>query len=479
MKKISRYFVILFMILILSGCGTNEKKSSNEKEDNTSTNEKIVSDGVFAYGYRSSDGNNEIIKLNEDGSEEVILTTKNTYEDIIYNYNKLYLIKERNEIIDIIDLTKDKLEIEENFFTVPKEYTDKSYVGNIDIFNNKIYFRRENNKLYTFDLNSKKTEKLVEADYEINFMIDKDNNKMYVVSVDKNYIATLNEYDMNGKKIKEIDKKDPYMSNGKYIQYSGYIEIDSIRDGVMLYRKYYENNKEEVYLYKDNKSILIEKDLSSSPSEYYLVYEPFYINNKVFYNLGHSKEIDFTSSLKVYDMKENKELVKETYNGIGNFNYLGNNKLYYEETWGQDISTAGKQGYIIDIDTYEIEKTNKTYNTLTYVTMGSNTYSNTSKVKEFKPTLTEEEVTKLVKDKYTSPDNELNTAVNYITTVLDEDGNYYYAYELRNVFTGHSSFVQLVLVSCDGKKEITIVYPVDIHKNQVIMDYYSKKDFKD
>ena len=158
MKKISRYFVILFMILILSGCGTNEKKSSNEKEDNTSTNEKIVSDGVFAYGYRSSDGNNEIIKLNEDGSEEVILTTKNTYEDIIYNYNKLYLIKERNEIIDIIDLTKDKLEIEENFFTVPKEYTDKSYVGNIDIFNNKIYFRRENNKLYTFDL---KTDHLI------------------------------------------------------------------------------------------------------------------------------------------------------------------------------------------------------------------------------------------------------------------------------------------------------------------------------
>ena len=65
--------------------------------------------------------------------------------------------------------------------------------------------------------------------------------------------------------------------------------------------------------------------------------------------------------LKVNSNGTDTVVMEEQENDFIDFYDLGNGKIQAVMSWGQDITTAGEQAYVIDKETLDIEKTNHRY----------------------------------------------------------------------------------------------------------------------
>ena len=361
MKKIFLTICIILllgiMILSLTGCGNNNQEEQGQEVQNQGE----VSDQIETVqlnaelsdicGFAQEIENNKykIVALKTTGESIDITNLEATnYETLDYSGGNIYLQRENN--FYSIDLTKGNGNYEvTKVFTYDMDYT--TYYKQMGDYNGKIYFTNDKENLLAYDIASGKIEKLIDIEEIFNLYVNKVNAKIYYVERSPKYY--LKEYDIATKEIKVIDSASNEVMGSRTYYYN--IGISNSNPESIIYSKEEKvgdtrETKHYIYNVENGEKILIDDTFMSG----------IYADGKLYYDATSGGDMMYPNYvLKVNSNGTDTVIMEEQENDFIDFYDLGNGKIQAVMNWGQDITTAGEQAYLIDKETLELEKTNQ------------------------------------------------------------------------------------------------------------------------
>ena len=361
MKKIFLAICIILLlgivILSLTGCGNNNQEEQGQEVQNQGE----VSDQIETVqlnaelsdicGFAQEIENNKykIVALKTTGESIDITNLEATnYETLDYSGGNIYLQRENN--FYSIDLTKGNGNYEvTKVFTYDMDYT--TYYKQMGVYNGKIYFTNDKENLLAYDIASGKIEKLIDIEEIFNLYVNKVNAKIYYVERSPKYY--LKEYDIATKEIKVIDSASNEVMGSRTYYYN--IGISNSNPESIIYSKEEKvgdtrETKHYIYNVENGEKILIDDTFMSG----------IYVDGKLYYDATSGGDMMYPNYvLKVNSNGTDTVIIEEQENDFIDFYDLGNGKIQAVMNWGQDITTAGEQAYLIDKETLELEKTNQ------------------------------------------------------------------------------------------------------------------------
>ena len=361
MKKIFLAICIILllgiMILSLTGCGNiNQEEQGQEVQNQGEVSDQIETVQLNAElsdicGFAQEIENNQykIVALKTNGESIDITNLEATnYETLDYSGGNIYLQRENN--FYSIDLTKGNGNYEvTKVFTYDMDYT--TYYKQMGVYNGKIYFTNDKENLLAYDIASGKIEKLIDIEEIFNLYVNKVNAKIYYVERSPKYY--LKEYDIATKEIKVIDSASNEVMGSRTYYYN--IGISNSNPESIIYSKEEKvgdtrETKHYIYNVENGEKILIDDTFMSG----------IYVDGKLYYDATSGGDMMYPNYvLKVNSNGTDTVIIEEQENDFIDFYDLGNGKIQAVMNWGQDITTAGEQAYLIDKETLELEKTNQ------------------------------------------------------------------------------------------------------------------------
>ena len=361
MKKIFLAICIILllgiMILSLTGCGNiNQEEQGQEVQNQGEVSDQIETVQLNAElsdicGFAQEIENNQykIVALKTTGESIDITNLEATnYETLDYSGGNIYLQRENN--FYSIDLTKGNGNYEvTKVFTYDMDYT--TYYKQMGVYNGKIYFTNDKENLLAYDIASGKIEKLIDIEEIFNLYVNKVNAKIYYVERSPKYY--LKEYDIATKEIKVIDSASNEVMGSRTYYYN--IGISNSNPESIIYSKEEKvgdtrETKHYIYNVENGEKILIDDTFMSG----------IYVDGKLYYDATSGGDMMYPNYvLKVNSNGTDTVIIEEQENDFIDFYDLGNGKIQAVMNWGQDITTAGEQAYLIDKETLELEKTNQ------------------------------------------------------------------------------------------------------------------------
>ena len=361
MKKIFLTICIILllgiMILSLTGCGNNnqeeqgqEVQNQGEVSDQAETvqlNDELSD--ICGFAQEIENNKYKIVALKTNGESIDITNLEATnYETLDYSGGNIYLQRENN--FYSIDLTKGNGNYEvTKVFTYDMDYT--TYYKQMGVYNGKIYFTNDKENLLAYDIASGKIEKLIDIEEIFNLYVNKVNAKIYYVERSPKYY--LKEYDIATKEIKVIDSASNEVMGSRTYYYN--IGISNSNPESIIYSKEEKvgdtrETKHYIYNVENGEKILIDDTFMSG----------IYVDGKLYYDATSGGDMMYPNYvLKVNSNGTDTVIMEEQENDFIDFYDLGNGKIQAVMNWGQDITTAGEQAYLIDKETLELEKTNQ------------------------------------------------------------------------------------------------------------------------
>ena len=361
MKKIFLTICIILllgiMILSLTGCGNNnqeeqgqEVQNQGEVSDQAETvqlNDELSD--ICGFAQEIENNKYKIVALKTTGESIDITNLEATnYETLDYSGGNIYLQRENN--FYSIDLTKGNGNYEvTKVFTYDMDYT--TYYKQMGVYNGKIYFTNDKENLLAYDIASGKIEKLIDIEEIFNLYVNKVNAKIYYVERSPKYY--LKEYDIATKEIKVIDSASNEVMGSRTYYYN--IGISNSNPESIIYSKEEKvgdtrETKHYIYNVENGEKILIDDTFMSG----------IYVDGKLYYDATSGGDMMYPNYvLKVNSNGTDTVIIEEQENDFIDFYDLGNGKIQAVMNWGQDITTAGEQAYLIDKETLELEKTNQ------------------------------------------------------------------------------------------------------------------------
>ena len=349
--------LLVIMILSLTGCGNNNQEEQGQEVQNQGEiSDKIETVQLNAElsdicGFAQEIENNQykIVALKTTG-ESIDITNLEAinYETLDYSGGNIYLQRENN--FYSIDLTKGNGNYEvTKVFTYDMDYT--TYYKQMGVYNGKIYFTNDKENLLAYDIASGKIEKLIDIEEIFNLYVNKVNAKIYYVERSPKYY--LKEYDIATKEIKVIDSASNEVMGSRTYYYN--IGISNSNPESIIYSKEEKvgdtrETKHYIYNVENGEKILIDDTFMSG----------IYVDGKLYYDATSGGDMMYPNYvLKVNSNGTDTVIIEEQENDFIDFYDLGNGKIQAVMNWGQDITTAGEQAYLIDKETLELEKTNQ------------------------------------------------------------------------------------------------------------------------
>ena len=349
--------LLVIMILSLTGCGNNNQEEQGQEVQNQGEiSDKIETVQLNAElsdicGFAQEIENNQykIVALKTTGESIDITNLEATnYETLDYSGGNIYLQRENN--FYSIDLTKGNGNYEvTKVFTYDMDYT--TYYKQMGVYNGKIYFTNDKENLLAYDIASGKIEKLIDIEEIFNLYVNKVNAKIYYVERSPKYY--LKEYDIATKEIKVIDSASNEVMGSRTYYYN--IGISNSNPESIIYSKEEKvgdtrETKHYIYNVENGEKILIDDTFMSG----------IYVDGKLYYDATSGGDMMYPNYvLKVNSNGTDTVIIEEQENDFIDFYDLGNGKIQAVMNWGQDITTAGEQAYLIDKETLELEKTNQ------------------------------------------------------------------------------------------------------------------------
>ena len=345
------------MILSLTGCGNNnqeeqgqEVQNQGEVSDQAETvqlNDELSD--ICGFAQEIENNKYKIVALKTTGESIDITNLEATnYETLDYSGGNIYLQRENN--FYSIDLTKGNGNYEvTKVFTYDMDYT--TYYKQMGVYNGKIYFTNDKENLLAYDIASGKIEKLIDIEEIFNLYVNKVNAKIYYVERSPKYY--LKEYDIATKEIKVIDSASNEVMGSRTYYYN--IGISNSNPESIIYSKEEKvgdtrETKHYIYNVENGEKILIDDTFMSG----------IYVDGKLYYDATSGGDMMYPNYvLKVNSNGTDTVIIEEQENDFIDFYDLGNGKIQAVMNWGQDITTAGEQAYLIDKETLELEKTNQ------------------------------------------------------------------------------------------------------------------------
>lgn len=345
------------MILSLTGCGNNnqeeqgqEVQNQGEVSDQAETvqlNDELSD--ICGFAQEIENNKYKIVALKTTGESIDITNLEATnYETLDYSGGNIYLQRENN--FYSIDLTKGNGNYEvTKVFTYDMDYT--TYYKQMGVYNGKIYFTNDKENLLAYDIASGKIEKLIDIEEIFNLYVNKVNAKIYYVERSPKYY--LKEYDIATKEIKVIDSASNEVMGSRTYYYN--IGISNSNPESIIYSKEEKvgdtrETKHYIYNVENGEKILIDNTFMSG----------IYVDGKLYYDATSGGDMMYPNYvLKVNSNGTDTVIIEEQENDFIDFYDLGNGKIQAVMNWGQDITTAGEQAYLIDKETLELEKTNQ------------------------------------------------------------------------------------------------------------------------
>lgn len=461
--------VLIMMILGVSACGKNDDDKNNDN------NKVLLNDelnGVYGFAQEVSDNQYKIVALKDDGTTFDITDYSDIkYETLDYSSGKLYMQKE-NDFYEI-DLTKGNGVYNVNNI-LTYDFDIPSYYKNMGVYNGKIYFNADQDKLIAYDVINDSTQEVVSEEEIVSLYVNKEKGKIYYIErSDKCY---LKEYDIKTGEVRTIDSAYSEILNGyNYIYNVGIVKGS---EDALIYTKEEQGDDGRItryyrYDYESDEKILINDSFMAG----------IYSDGKLYYVAPVREEMYPDYELKVQDGDDTTVLMEAQPNSFIDFFDLGNGKIQTVMNWGQDISTYGEQAYLIDKETLEVEKTNQRYN-LVYLIQevdnkllesSSDTSSNTD-------TISLEEAKEIIKDKWGNlpVDKDSPVTEDGITImggytnmkIKDIAGLEYYVFSYDSRPEGGTlSHVQTIFIAVDGSKCKIRYAPDDFSDGDVVSDF--------
>ncbi len=363
MKKIFLVICIILllgtMILSLTGCGNNnqeeksqEVQNQGEVSDQTETvqlNDELSD--ICGFAQEIQNNQYKIVGLKTNGEPINITSYGSTmYEALDYSSGSIYLQRENN--FYSIDLTKGNSNYEvTKVFTYDMEYT--SYYKQMGVYEGKIYFKEYEGPLLAYDISTGSTKTVIDTEEIVHFYINKINGKIYYT--ERNPGCNLKEYDITTEEIKEIDSASNEMIGSRRYYYNISLIVGNAKD--IIYNKEEQENgtrTTKYYLYNIASGQKTELDSTFMSG--------IYVDEKLYYVATSGGDMMYPNYvLKVNSNGTDTVVMEEQENDFIDFYDLGNGKIQAVMSWGQDITTAGEQAYVIDKETLDIEKTNHRY----------------------------------------------------------------------------------------------------------------------
>ena len=469
MKKVLVMLLLVVMVLGVSACGKKDDDNSNDN-NNVLLNDEL--NGVYGFAQEVSDNQYKIVALKDDGTSfDITDYSDMEYETLDYASGKLYMQKENN--FYEIDLTKGNgLYDVNNILTYDLE--TPYYYKSMGVYNGKIYFNADQEKLMAYDVINDSTQEVVSEEEIVSFYVNKENGKIYYIErSDKCYLKV---YDIKTGEVNTIDSAHSEVLNGYTYQYN--LSIVKGGEDALIYTKEEQSDDGRItryyrYDYENDEKILIDDSFMAG----------IYSDGKLYYVTPVSKEMYPDYELKVNNGNDTTVLMEEQPNNFIDFFDLGNGKIQAVMNWGQDVSTYGEQAYWIDKETLKVEETNQRYN-LVYLIQevdnkllesSSNTSSNTD-------TISLDEAKEIIKDKWgklpvdkDSPITEDGITImgGYADMkIKDTDGLEYYVFSYDSRPEGGTlSHVQTIFIAIDGSKYKMRYIPDDFSDGDVVSDY--------
>ena len=358
-KILGVLFVIILIITLISltGCGNNnqeeqgqEVQNQGEVSDQAETvqlNDELSD--ICGFAQEIENNKYKIVALKTTGESIDITNLEATnYETLDYSGGNIYLQRENN--FYSIDLTKGNGNYEvTKVFTYDMDYT--TYYKQMGVYNGKIYFTNDKENLLAYDIASGKIEKLIDIEEIFNLYVNKVNAKIYYVERSPKYY--LKEYDIATKEIKVIDSASNEVMGSRTYYYN--IGISNSNPESIIYSKEEKvgdtrETKHYIYNVENGEKILIDDTFMSG----------IYVDGKLYYDATSGGDMMYPNYvLKVNSNGTDTVIIEEQENDFIDFYDLGNGKIQAVMNWGQDITTAGEQAYLIDKETLELEKTNQ------------------------------------------------------------------------------------------------------------------------
>ena len=184
MKKVLVMLLLVVMVLGVSACGKKDDDNSNDN-NNVLLNDEL--NGVYGFAQEVSDNQYKIVALKDDGTSfDITDYSDMEYETLDYASGKLYMQKENN--FYEIDLTKGNgLYDVNNILTYDLE--TPYYYKSMGVYNGKIYFNADQEKLMAYDVINDSTQEVVSEEEIVSFYVNKENGKIYYIErSDKCYL---------------------------------------------------------------------------------------------------------------------------------------------------------------------------------------------------------------------------------------------------------------------------------------------------
>lgn len=363
MKKIFLTICIILllgiMILSLTGCGNNNQEEQGQEVQNQGE----VSDQIETVqlnaelsdicGFAQEIENNKykIVALKTTGESIDITNLEATnYETLDYSGGNIYLQRENN--FYSIDLTKGNGNYEvTKVFTYDMEYT--SYYKQMGVYEGKIYFKEYQGPLLAYDIATGSIKTVIDTEEVVHFYINKVSGKIYYT--ERNPGCSFKVYDIATGEIKELDSASNEMIGTRRYYYNLSIITANAED--IIYNKEEQENGTRTtnyYLYN------IESGEKTKLDDNFM--SGIYVDGKLYYEVTSGGDEMYPNYvLKVNTNGTDTIIMEEQENSFIDFYDLGNGKIQTVMNWGQDITTAGEQAYIIDKETLAIEETNHRY----------------------------------------------------------------------------------------------------------------------
>ena len=474
-QLVSSIIILIVLLFLTTGCSNKEENNQGENNQDKNVVQEDAKlnpelNGVVSFAEKiDGENSSKIVALKSDGTEiSITQSDPNEYDAIDYYGGILYL--KRNNYFFEVDLTKGdgNYEVTKLFgfgYPLNQTYsTDSGDYGYIYAYNGKIYFVKDSEEIIEYDLSTKKVNELVKDVEFVDIRLDKENGVMYYVQRNPKY--SLNSYNISTGETKEIEigvsRENQYSSRGTNLPI-GFQGL-GINEGKVLYTKgIFEADGAsayEYYLYdvKTGEKQKVEK-----------MDDGIYADGKIYYSASDEEVVAYPPhNLRVYENGNVTELTELQENSYTRFYDLGNGKIQAVMQWGQDISTAGEQAYLIDKATNEVTKASSNYTLVHVIQETENVPKVEYQEKEVENRITVEQATEIIKNKWgIEPNNDDETtseAGNYVLqggaqdfTIRDVDGLEYYVFSYSSKVgesggTYHNTHIQTIFISVDGKK---------------------------
>ena len=462
-KKFLSFVSALLLITIaftLTGCG-EKKETANaegqeqevveESSDTVKLNDELSE--VCGFAQEIQGNQYKIVGLKTSGEPIDITSYGNTmYETLDYSSGSIYLQRENN--FYSIDLTKGNGNYEiTKVFTYDMEYT--SYYKQMGVYEGKIYFKENEGPLYAYDIATGKIETIIDTEEIVHFYINKINGKIYYV--ERNPGCNLKEYDIATGEIKEIDSASNEMIGSRRYYYNIGLLSGNAED--IIY-----NKEEKIDGTRDTNYYLYNIASGQKTKLDSTFMGGIYADGKLYYVITSGGDMMYPNYvLKVNSNGTDTVVMEEQENDFIDFYDLGNGKIQAVMNWGQDITTAGEQAYVIDKETLTIEETNHRYDLVYLIQEPDKKILNIENTTSA-ATITPEQANEIIKEKWGTTTTEEDPSITNETgltivggysdiKVKDTDGLEYYVFSYYSrPEGGNLSHIQTMLISVDGKK---------------------------